>query len=216
MGHDNASTGRVRIARIPANVVGAAHAGGAARQPDTDHLETDFPASNAKPATATPRFFSLSDRVGRLRYFTYIIGALSGCVVLLVLVYAAAMLLPTGLGRLVSVTSYIMIKSVIFPLIVFVMSIRRLHDFDLSGWWSLLVIVPLVPFALALIPGKQEANRFGPVPAANPAGLKLAAILLPCVLVGLYYSSLNIGPREKTTEAPAAAGRPGLRSYDAK
>jgi len=213
MGHDNARSRRVRIARIPASTL---LAGGGARQPDTDHLENDFPASNANPATAVPRFFSLSDRVGRLRYFTYILGALSGCVVLLVLVYAVAMLLPTGLGRLVSVTSYIMIKSVIFPLIVFVMSIRRLHDFDLSGWWSLLVVVPLVPFALALIPGKQEANRFGPVPAANPAGLKAAAIVLPCVLVGLYYSSLNIGPREKTTEAPAAAARPGLRSYEAR
>ncbi len=216
MGHDNARTGRVRIARIPANVIGVALARGVAGQPDTDHLENDFPASNANSATATPRFFSLSDRVGRLRYFTYILGALSGCVVLLVLVYAVAMLLPTGLGRLVSVTSYIMIKSVIFPLIVFVMSIRRLHDFDLSGWWSLLVVVPLVPFALALIPGKQEANRFGPVPAANPAGLKAAAVILPCVLVGLYYSSLNIGPRDRTTETPAAAARPGLRSYDAR
>ncbi len=180
------------------------------------HLDTYSPFGPPETTPAAPHFFSLSDRVGRVRYFTYILGALTGCGLLLILIYIAAYLLPAGLGKLVSVTSYIMIKSVVFPLIVFVMSIRRLHDFDLSGWWSLLALIPVVPLALVFIPGKKEANRFGPVPAPNPTGLKIAAVILPCALVGLYYYMLEINPKAKTVHAPVAGSRPALRSYDAK
>lgn len=179
-------------------------------------LENSSPVSGSINESATPHFFSLSDRVGRVRCFTYILAALTGCGLLLVLIYIAAFLMPAGLGKLVSVTSYIMIKSVIFPLVVFVMSIRRLHDFDLSGWWSLLVLIPLVPIVLVFIPGKKEANRFGPVPAPNPTSLKLVAIVLPCALVGLYYYMLEINPKARPAQTPATDAKPALRSYEAK
>lgn len=185
-------------------------------KPVAMHLEIYSSLTRPDTTPATPRFFSISDRVGRVRYFTYILGALTGCGLLLILIYIAAFLLPAGLGKLVSVTSYIMIKSVVFPLIVFVMSIRRLHDFDLSGWWSLLVLIPLVPIVLVFIPGKKEANRFGPAPTSNPVSLKLAAVILPCALVGLYYYMLDINPKARTAQTPAASAKPGLRSYDAK
>lgn len=192
------------------------HTRDSAVQPVAMQLETHSPVALADTVPAAPNFFSLSDRVGRVRYFAYILGALTGCGLLLILIYIAAFLLPAGVGKLVSATSYIMIKSVVFPLIVFVMSIRRLHDLDLSGWWSLLALIPLVPIVLVLIPGKKEANRFGPVPAPNPTGLKLAAIVLPCALAGLYYYMLDINPKARITETPPVAARPGLRSYDAK
>lgn len=173
-------------------------------------------ASPPTEASPLPRFFSLSDRVGRVRYFTYIVGALTACGFLLVLIYIAASLLPVGLGKVVSVTSYVMIKNVIFPLIVFIMSIRRLHDFDLSGWWSLLVLIPLAPLVLVVLPGKKETNRFGPVPAPNPTSLKLTAIVLPCALWALYQYMLDVNPPTRALEAPAAGTKPGLRSYDAR
>jgi uncharacterized membrane protein YhaH (DUF805 family) len=44
--------------------------------------------------------------------------------------------------------------------------IRRLHDIDLSGWWALLMLVPLVNFVFGLYalikPGTAGVNRFGP------------------------------------------------------
>jgi len=178
--------------------------------------ESNSPVIPRDSIAATPRFFSLSDRVGRLRYLVYILGALSACFFLLVFVYSVAYLLPAGLGKLVSTTSYIMVKSVVFPLIVFVMSIRRLHDFNLSGWWSLLVLIPLVPFALVVIPGKKEANRFGPAPAPNPNSLKVAAVFLPCALFGLYFSSPGNDAKKRILEAPTAQGQPALRNYDAR
>jgi uncharacterized membrane protein YhaH (DUF805 family) len=47
-------------------------------------------------------------------------------------------------------------------------SIRRLHDLDRSGWWYLLVFVPLVGGIILLIwncmRGTVGPNRFGPDP----------------------------------------------------
>jgi uncharacterized membrane protein YhaH (DUF805 family) len=177
-------------------------------------VETSSPVSAPITESAVPHFFSLSDRVGRLRYFTYIIGAMVGCGFVLVAIYLLAMLLPASLGKLVSVTSYILVKSVVIPLIVFVMSIRRLHDFNASGWWSLTVLIPFVTLALLFVPGNKEANRFGPPPAPNPAGLRLAAIVLPAAVLSLYFFVVSINPDPKSPPPPAESGtKPQLRSY---
>lgn len=46
--------------------------------------------------------------------------------------------------------------------------VRRLHDRDLSGWWVLIVFIPLVGFVMwlywACTKGTTGANRFGPDP----------------------------------------------------
>ena len=45
---------------------------------------------------------------------------------------------------------------------------RRLHDIGRSGWWQLLVLVPLVGWIWLLVwacrRGEPMANRFGPPP----------------------------------------------------
>ncbi|MBQ2682832.1 MAG: DUF805 domain-containing protein [Thermoguttaceae bacterium] len=51
-------------------------------------------------------------------------------------------------------------------------TIRRLHDLNLSGWWLLLfpvfaqnpILGPLPQFLLLIIPGTPSDNRFGPDP----------------------------------------------------
>jgi uncharacterized membrane protein YhaH (DUF805 family) len=44
--------------------------------------------------------------------------------------------------------------------------VRRLHDIDRSGWWSLLALVPLVGWVVLIVwyctRGTPGANRFGP------------------------------------------------------
>jgi uncharacterized membrane protein YhaH (DUF805 family) len=180
------------------------------------HLETQPPFAGPDTATAAPHFFSLSDRVGRVRYFTYILGALTACGLLLILIYIAAYLLPAGLGKLVSVTSYIMIKSVVFPLIVFVMSIRRLHDFDLSGWWSLLALIPVVPIALVFIPGQEGSQSFRSRAGTQSDRTESRRGDPALRAGGLYYYMLEINPKARTGQTPAAGSKPALRSYDAK
>ena len=50
----------------------------------------------------------------------------------------------------------------------FSLYIRRFHDLDQSGYWSLTIFLPLVNFivfgALCLIPGTSGPNRFGAIP----------------------------------------------------
>ncbi len=45
---------------------------------------------------------------------------------------------------------------------------RRLHDFNLSGWWQLLRFMPLLGMLATIIfmciPGQAGENRFGPEP----------------------------------------------------
>lgn len=44
-------------------------------------------------------------------------------------------------------------------------SVRRLHDIDRSGWWMLIVLIPIIGLLVMLYwavqPGTDGANRFG-------------------------------------------------------
>ena len=52
-------------------------------------------------------------------------------------------------------------------------SVRRLHDIDRRGWWTLLTFVPVVGwivlFVFDVTPGTDGPNRFGPSPRPLPA-----------------------------------------------
>ncbi len=55
----------------------------------------------------------------------------------------------------------------------FCVSVRRLHDIDRSGWWLLIIFIPLIGMLVLLYwmtrPGTDSANRFGvPQSAASP------------------------------------------------
>src|SRR5207237_7646976 len=77
----------------------------------------------------------------------------------------------------------------IYALVVLIpgiaVSVRRLHDTDRSGWWLLIVFIPIIgPIVLIVfmcIDGTPGANRFGPSPkeapvvAPAPGELRVAA-----------------------------------------
>jgi uncharacterized membrane protein YhaH (DUF805 family) len=51
--------------------------------------------------------------------------------------------------------------------------VRRLHDTDRSGWWMLIILVPvvgLVIFYFLCQPGTQGQNRFGSEPSTASFG----------------------------------------------
>jgi uncharacterized membrane protein YhaH (DUF805 family) len=56
--------------------------------------------------------------------------------------------------------------AVLIPAIA--VTVRRLHDTDRSGWWFLLVLIPIIgPIVLLvfmIIDGTPGSNRFGPSP----------------------------------------------------
>lgn len=49
-----------------------------------------------------------------------------------------------------------------------VQALLRLHDLDLSAWWALVGLLPLVSYVLGaglqFVPGTVGSNRFGPDP----------------------------------------------------
>ena len=51
-------------------------------------------------------------------------------------------------------------------------TVRRLHDTGRTGWWALLVVVPIVGaivlLIFAVLSSEPQANRYGDVPAADP------------------------------------------------
>jgi uncharacterized membrane protein YhaH (DUF805 family)/Tfp pilus assembly major pilin PilA len=138
------------------------------------------------------RFFDLNSRIGRLRYLAYGLGlALLGT--LGILVCAVLAKVTATLGFAAGGVIYIgwIVMSIAF-------GVRRLHDLDKSGWWVLLMLVPLVNLLLVLYMlfagGSDGENRFGPVPPPNsgwviagavayialiPVGGILAAIAIP-------------------------------------
>jgi len=62
-----------------------------------------------------------------------------------------------------------MIASLALLLPAIAVGVRRLHDIDKSGWWMLLMIVPLVSLILIIFfvkKGTDGQNRFGEDPLA--------------------------------------------------
>ena len=87
-------------------------------------------------------------------------------------------------------------------------SIRRLHDIDRSGWWSLLIVIPflgtiwlLVLFCLKGTPGE---NRFGEDPLQSNLGSEEET--KPRKTDEIYSKSLMAGDdRKQIPEEPTEA-----------
>lgn len=54
-------------------------------------------------------------------------------------------------------------------------AIRRLHDTGRSGWWVLIILIPLIGFIVLLIfyleKSEPTENQYGPPPATVPAAI---------------------------------------------
>jgi uncharacterized membrane protein YhaH (DUF805 family) len=76
------------------------------------------------------------------------------------------LLFGTGLGRGFSLLGSIASLALLLPGLG--VSVRRLHDIDRSGWWLLIVFVPLIGGIVLIVfdvmPGTPGPNRFGPDP----------------------------------------------------
>lgn len=141
--------------------------------------------SVASPAAT---FFSMSQRIGRLRYLVYCLCGMLACSAAMLLIYLFCIILPPALGGVIYTVSYVLITRIAMPMIIFIMTIRRLHDLNTSGWWSLLVIIPFITVILLLLPGSPGENRFGPPPRANPPSVRTASWLLPLMLFIAFFA----------------------------
>jgi uncharacterized protein YqgC (DUF456 family) len=98
---------------------------------------------------------------------------------------AAALLGPVGTA--------IMVVGYIAMIVVSIMlTIQRSHDFNMSGWISLLALVPLVNLMFWFIPGTDGTNRFGAKTPPN-SGLVLVGLwIVPLLFIGGIIAAISI------------------------
>lgn len=129
------------------------------------------------------RIFSAKGRLGRLRYIAYSIGV-SLVIYLFMGILLAALGVVMDEGMLGAGTALITSLGLLTMLFVNVLlTIQRCHDFNVSGWLSLLLLLPFVPLIFWIIPGTQGINNFGPQPPPNRGAAVIVAVLLILVAV---------------------------------
>lgn len=135
-------------------------------------------------ATYDPDMIAINGRIGRFRYIVYSF----------VLTILAALALGVIMAVLGAISPKLLIVAILLVIpvigVMFVVARRRLNDMDRSGWWSVLLVIPLVGFILTIIlwafPGDKQANNFGLPPSENTTGVKIGAY----ILIGLTVLSI--------------------------
>jgi len=118
-------------------------------------------------------------RIGRVRYIGYSAGLsiLIGAVGFGLTAVAAAVG-QGGVGIALGVLTYVAVF-----VMQFLLTIQRAHDFNTSGWLSVLLLVPLVSLVFWFIPGTKGENQYGLQPPPNTAGV----IVLACIFPFMFF-----------------------------
>ena len=136
------------------------------------------------------RLLCWNDRIGRVRFVAYSLLGIP-----LALLFGVVTGIAVGLfglrsyfdsGPAIQAMGLVILS---IPLLVLAAATRRrLHDFDVSSWWALMLLVPIFQFVfliyLLVSPGTPAANRFGAVPPPPDFGVKLGAALGCALLFG--------------------------------
>lgn len=152
--------------------------------------------SNGKNDTSSP--FSPSGRFSRYSFlaWNFVLN------IVLMIIVMAIMVVAGAAGNLLTMTdpnemlafyaSGIGLVVIAIMLVAFVITIiffvRRLHDINMSGWWSLLSIIPIVNLIFGIFAlvkkGTEGGNNFGAA-RATPKWEKVVGIIA-LILIVLY------------------------------
>lgn len=139
--------------------------------------------ADAGEQTQPVRLFAVSGRIGRARYLAY--GLVVYIVVGILTAALAAVLGQAGAAAWV-------LAWIVLLVLGFMLTIQRCHDFNVSGWLSLLMLVPLANLIFLFIPGTDGANRFGPPTPPNGWRVLIAVWLLPVIFIGGILAAIAL------------------------
>ncbi|MEE1655106.1 DUF805 domain-containing protein [Microvirga sp. CF3062] len=115
------------------------------------------------------KYASFSGRASRSEYWYFALFT--------ILVTIAAVLLDEILFAELPILDWIVTAVFLIPSLS--VGARRLHDRDLSAWWILLSLVPIVGWIIFLVwacqRGTSGSNRFGPDPLLVPVNNTILA-----------------------------------------
>jgi len=140
----------------------------------------------------TPSILSFNGRIGRLRYLAYGMGLNTLLMVVMGIVIGVTMGTsafmggsPEGMSMTAMLIGSVFYIGIILVSIMFAK--RRLNDLNRSGWWCLLIFVPLANLLFAIyvmfFPGTDGDNNWGPAPAANSIGVLILGWMIPALCV---------------------------------
>jgi uncharacterized membrane protein YhaH (DUF805 family) len=161
-------------------------------------------ADNDEPEYQSVRIFGAAGRIGRVRYIAYTVGLPLLIVGLAALVGAV---LDRALG--VGVTLPLVIGAYAAVVLAYILlTIQRCHDFDVSGWLSIVfILVPLAVLLLWIIPGTKAPNRYGPPTEPNSTLAVIGALVLPFVFVAGILAAVAIPAYQDYVKRAQAAGQ---------
>lgn len=157
-------------------------------------------------AYGTIKVLSASGRIGRLRYIAYTIGIpfLVFLVMGLLMAVAGMALAEEQIGTL---TIVIVGLGYLAMFVINVMlTIQRCHDFDVTGWLSLILLIPLAPLVFWFIPGTEGANRFGLQPPPNKGVVMVVIVILLLLVIVSILAAIAIPAYQEYVARAAAAG----------
>lgn len=168
--------------------------------------------------TYEPRLWAWSGRIGRLRYMAYLfmVSLLNMVpVTILMGILGAAGILSHNQEALMGLSALFYLPLLVFS---FVLAKRRFNDVNRSGWFSLLLWVPLVNFIVSLYlifaRGDAGENDFGAAPSPNTTMIKIVGLVFPILftvsVIGIMAAVTLPAYQAYKVKAQGAAGGGGL------
>ena len=129
------------------------------------------------------RLFSASGRIGRARYIAYGFW-----------LYLLSMLAGVVGARLFGEVGAVLatVAWVAMAVLGVMLTIQRCHDFNVTGWLALLIVVPLANLVFLFIPGTDGPNRFGAPTPPNSVGVLVVAWLIPGIVIAGMIAAIAL------------------------
>jgi uncharacterized membrane protein YhaH (DUF805 family)/Tfp pilus assembly major pilin PilA len=147
------------------------------------------------------KIFSARGRIGRMRYIGYTIGV---TVLFGILINIAAGLV--GLAGPNAALLAITVGYVGIVVVQVLLKIQRSHDMNVTGWLSLIMLIPLAALVFWFVPGTRGENNYGKQPPPNGMGVIILGCVLPIAFVGMMAGIAVPAYQDYTIRAQVSEG----------
>jgi uncharacterized membrane protein YhaH (DUF805 family) len=179
--------------------------------PSSPYAPPRATVGEALPQFATLKPFSVTGRIGRLRYlaWTMALTLVTLAVGSVLAIFAFAIISADSTAGLILGGLVAFILFIALAVVSIQFSVQRLHDIGWSGWLWLLNLVPFVgsffPLVIMVVPGTNIANQYGAPPPPNTTAVKVLSSLWVVFIAIVFIGALAGGITAIQEEYESAA-----------